>query len=407
MISKTQPSPQRQQVLTFVSPKVADILFYETIDAQRIGPVLPEYGTPHPNSARWPNHKLVHASQDDDSQFYRYYYAADRDAQEEYNYEKQGGEEVIRTYVIPREDYPEKLPPPQGGTPDTAYPNFGFVSDSLVDLDKPLNGVYVAIQRRYRLIEITSYPYDENLERNVTLTKTIKPAGFKLTDPDPELVSGGGVVYDVAHGNEFHDILLKTDSGLDFSSISYYALPVIYSTVGSYPLPPKLTAYDIKYIYAFVVQNVPPDRAYAADFMPLPALIPPRRGPYKTKIERFITPFPEDVIDAVFSSATKLPPTREEYVIQSHSEAGPGLRAVAQIRQFQVPESYHTEVIPTINGSSTTVPIFTESFNNMLPTEGFAGDLIGEYLVDVAAKPTTADLYEVTATYLVLSGVYS
>ena len=102
MISNKQTAPQRQKVLTFVSPKVADILFYETVDAQRVGSVLPEYGTPHPDAVKWPNHKLVHASPDEGSQFYRYYYAADRASQDDYNYEKQGGEEVIRTYVIPR-----------------------------------------------------------------------------------------------------------------------------------------------------------------------------------------------------------------------------------------------------------------------------------------------------------------
>jgi hypothetical protein len=410
MISKKQTAPQRQKVLTFVSPKVADILFYETVDAQRVGSVLPEYGTPHPDAVKWPNHKLVHASPDEGSQFYRYYYAADRASQDDYNYEKQGGEEVIRTYVIPREDYPEELPPPEGGTPDAAYPNFGFVSDSLVDLEQPLNGVYVAIQRKYRLIEIIAYPYDDNLERNVTVTKTIKPAGFRLTDPDPELVSGGGVVYEVAHGNEFHDVLIKTESGLAFTEENpLYELPTIYSSVNSYPFPDRLDAFTIIAVYAFVIQNEPPDRAFASDFLPLPTVTPPQRGPYKTKIRRFITNLPETAIDEVLSTATKLPSTREEYVLALYAEAGPGLRAGARVRQFQIPETYHS-----ISTFSVTLPdgtayaeTHTAFTSNMAPTTGFSGDLVGEFLVDVSSKPTSADLYEVTASYLVLNGIYS
>ncbi len=404
MISKNQPAPQRQKVLTFVSPKVADILFYETIDAQRVGSVLPEYGTPHPDTAKWPNHKLVFAAPDEGSQFYRYYYAADRVAQDEYNYEKQGGEEVTRTYVIPREDYPENLPPPEGGTPDTAYSNFGFVSDSLVDLDQPLNGIYVAIQRKYRLIETIAYPYDVNLERNVTVTKTIKPSGFTLSDPDPELISAGGIVYDVSHGNEFHDILVKTDSGLDFSEELYYELPTIYSSVNSYPFPDKLNAFTVVALYAFVIQNEPPDRAFAEDFLPLASTTPPQRGPYKAKIRRFITALPETAIDEVLSTATKLPPTREEYVLALYAEAGPGLRAAARARQFQVPETYHTISSFYISGGyNPETTLFT---SNMAPTAGFSGDLVGEFLVDISSKPTSTDLYEVTASYLVLNGIY-
>ena len=64
-VSRNQPSPQRQSVLSFVSPKVADLLFFETVDAQKIGNTpaeieanLPVYGTAHPDTENFPNHKL-------------------------------------------------------------------------------------------------------------------------------------------------------------------------------------------------------------------------------------------------------------------------------------------------------------------------------------------------------------
>ena len=36
-IQRGQPAPERQSVLTFVSPSVGDLLFYETVDAKTVG----------------------------------------------------------------------------------------------------------------------------------------------------------------------------------------------------------------------------------------------------------------------------------------------------------------------------------------------------------------------------------
>jgi hypothetical protein len=114
------PTPQRQRVLSFVSPNVGDILFYERVDAQRVGEKnVPEYGTPHPDSRAWPHHKLVlitssdaAGGQDQQGRFFRYYYAAERDNQDEYNFEygntQLGGrlvDTVTRTYVILRSNF--------------------------------------------------------------------------------------------------------------------------------------------------------------------------------------------------------------------------------------------------------------------------------------------------------------
>jgi hypothetical protein len=394
-----------------VTPKVADILFYETIDVQRTGVAVPDYGTAHPDTVKWPNHKLVHVSQDEgDSQFYRYYYAADRSSQDDYNYELQEGKELTRTYVIPREDYPTELPVPAGGTADSAFTDYGFTSDSIINLEEPLSGAYIAIQRKFGLINIVSYPYDPNLERNVTVTRTLKPSGFQLTDPEPDLVSGAGIVYDVEHGNDYHDVLVKTESGLDFTSVGHpdsYALTVIYSTVASYPLPPKMTDYTVYAVSAEATQTIPPDYAFAQDFMAVPTLIPADRGPYKTKIARYITDDPGPVIDTLLAAGTRLPPTNEERVAAILARAyslgsESGVNAQAFAREFAVPESYHYGVTPTLSGAS-----YTTLFHTVANTPGFSsGDLTGDFLIDIDSKPTSADLYEVTAVYLVLNGVY-
>lgn len=85
-VQRNQPSPQRQHVLSFVSPNVQDILFYETVDAQRVGMTpeqlknsLPKYGTKHPDTTNFPNHVLAYIRQaDPNGQFYQYFYVNER-----------------------------------------------------------------------------------------------------------------------------------------------------------------------------------------------------------------------------------------------------------------------------------------------------------------------------------------
>lgn len=219
--SSSQPSPQRQVVLTFATPSVADILFYETVDGQRIGTAVPDYGTPHPDSRRWPNHKLIFIQNDDDTgQLLRYYYAADRDAQDAYNYELNAGLELTRTYVIPRADYPTRLPVPAGGTADSAFTSYGFVSDSIADVGQPLNGLYIAVQRKFEPITRTERLYDPVTESDKSVTTTLKPVGYVLnTNPTPPAlpeISGNGTVYEVKYVNQFHSILIKSDAGVGY-----------------------------------------------------------------------------------------------------------------------------------------------------------------------------------------------
>tara|TARA_Y100000114_G_scaffold34084_1_gene29465 strand:+ start:464 stop:2086 length:1623 start_codon:yes stop_codon:yes gene_type:complete len=215
-LSRNQPSPERQSVLSFVSPSVADLLFYETVDAKTIGAgggktvtaissatqsntagsvtdsdyhevgflvqvtsashgyavgdvvtvenapagsnglsangtfeireedtntfkyfvrgtgstsswtgsavtaantvvykEHPQYGTAHPDTEKFPNHKLCYVKQaDGEGLYFEYYYAAERNHQDDYNFEYSqadlGGNKyntVVRTYVNLRSDF--------------------------------------------------------------------------------------------------------------------------------------------------------------------------------------------------------------------------------------------------------------------------------------------------------------
>ena len=144
-VSRNQPSPQRQSVLTFATADVADFLFYETVDAQRFGKskddlevTIPKYGTPHPDPNKFPNHKLCHVKASDPNGLsYQFFYVADRSAQENnHNWQYQqadlGGNKydtVVRTYVTLRSEFTDT---DSNQTAGTAMPNSeGGVTDSV------------------------------------------------------------------------------------------------------------------------------------------------------------------------------------------------------------------------------------------------------------------------------------
>lgn len=134
------PAPQRQRVLTFLTPDVGDLLFFETVEGHRRD--APPYGTAHPNAVQWPDHKLVFVqSADEQGTTYRWFYAADRAAQDPYNWEFTkadiGGtkfDAVQRTYVTLRSAF------------DAATPAMGAAMPN-VPVDK-FTGTYVLAERK-------------------------------------------------------------------------------------------------------------------------------------------------------------------------------------------------------------------------------------------------------------------
>jgi hypothetical protein len=81
---------------------------------------VPAYGTAHPNTARWPDHKLVFAKERPEPESvgtFDFYYAADRANQDSYNFSHTeadiGGtrfDAVSRTYVTPRASFTPNTP---------------------------------------------------------------------------------------------------------------------------------------------------------------------------------------------------------------------------------------------------------------------------------------------------------
>lgn len=169
------PSPQRQSVVTFPTPNVNDILFFETVDADRIGTEVPEYGTKHPDYKKWPDHRLVHVeAADDQNRYYRYYYVADQIEQDDDNWSYSeadiGGtkfDAVTRNYVIRRSEFSSTTPEMGSTMPDVPSGKFTgthvLAERKQIPInDKILNGLYVIEQRTYvKKVPLTRFDFDE------------------------------------------------------------------------------------------------------------------------------------------------------------------------------------------------------------------------------------------------------
>lgn len=203
-IQRNQPSPQRQTVLTFVSPNVQDSLFFETVDAQRVGKTPPVYGTAHPDTAQFPDHTLAYVRQADPSgQLYYYYYANTRASQDEYNFEYSQAslgdnkfDTVVRTYVSLRSEFKEDDSALLAGAAmptEPAAANFsgkGYILMSRTQKrlgDRELDGIFVVEQRTYfvrKVIDILKWDdlSHRNLKTSVSYLYTGEtPSGQSVT----------------------------------------------------------------------------------------------------------------------------------------------------------------------------------------------------------------------------------
>ena len=142
-------STRRQRVIEFATPKVADLVVVEVVDASKNVSSAgaaddTAYGTPHPDTIKFANFKLafIKSADTEQGQFQHWYYIKDRANQDDYNWEFQaaGGsnplyDTVVRTYIKLRSSYDESTPSlnsnmPSGDTDVTPFTNNGSGFDN-------------------------------------------------------------------------------------------------------------------------------------------------------------------------------------------------------------------------------------------------------------------------------------
>lgn len=269
-------SAARQPVLTFVSPDAQDILFYELRDRK-----LPKnkdftYGTPHPDTSQFPNHELVYVTEENEKGWSRFYYAATRETQDNYNFEYQqvdiGGRQfdtVVRTYIYKRQEFSATgfqagTPMPVG--PDNKFNGLGYVLMSRTTQrigEQVLDSLFVVEQRTFiKKVTITQLGYDELSRKNLRSVSTWYYRGEEVA-PDlsveaafadtgnsfwaPALVTASGVTTGVVRdGQQLSDdwfvvVSKETISGtLEGGSIKVNS----YNTTTDYFWPPVLSVLE-------------------------------------------------------------------------------------------------------------------------------------------------------------------
>ena len=165
-VSQLPQAPYRQDRRIYPTPIIGDVLFSEVRDCTRIE--IPEYGTPHPNSKKWPDHKLVYVKTVDIERdgIFEFFYAAERENQDIYNFSSgyrnvvgnAGGREfrvVQRSYVTLREKFEPTdiefgapmMDVPEGKFNDVEYVFFDRQQQPIQEQE--LNALFVAEVHTY------------------------------------------------------------------------------------------------------------------------------------------------------------------------------------------------------------------------------------------------------------------
>ena len=111
-MASTSQNPHDIEHVPVLFTPLGELLFYERVnevstrsDGKQTKRAI---GDAHPKASRWPNHKLAGIAPDPDEGWTRYFYAADRANQHQYNWtlEQEGRlkPRVVQTYVIPRSE---------------------------------------------------------------------------------------------------------------------------------------------------------------------------------------------------------------------------------------------------------------------------------------------------------------
>lgn len=161
---------------SFPTPDLSDYLFSERIssEAPQANVDCLAYGTPHPDTLKYPNHILVYVSNEEPDKtgkkFITLYYAADRQNQDTYNFVFQGFagggkyKTITRNYLIRRDDWEANGslsgdlpdispgdPDPQAAT-DARFENYVYFGDSMQTTgSQELDSVYVMVTRMFRI----------------------------------------------------------------------------------------------------------------------------------------------------------------------------------------------------------------------------------------------------------------
>ena len=363
----------------------------------------PAYGSAHYDTTNWPNHKLAHIEPADETGLlHKFWYVADRASQDNYNFKDDEGQRLTRTYVIKRSDYLNRATYlaglPAVGTADGVFTQYVFAGESAIRLDNPLDGIYVGVERIYLPPVKTDIEYDEALERNVVITRTIIPHGTGVG------AASAGSITEIQDINTWYDVEVTRE----LEGLGSITFPVELDTVPAdvpHRLPPVLVSVET-YCAAALADSTTAPRSMSEDFAFDYKLQDPLDGPYEGRILRFLTDDP-DALRATYPQF-RITAARETIFIGRAwfyaSTKGNSTHAQTQI--IELPRSIHGEItITPPDNPYGADQVITSSLD---ATPNYASIVAGGYqTVGYEPKKAPLKLWIVEVIQVNFTGVYA
>ena len=411
--ANTAGNPAKKRVITRVTPLGTDVLFVET---GAMPSPEPEYGSAHYDSGTWPDHRLVLIKPSDASGLlYDFYYAADRENQDLYNWEITTGTELTRTYIIPRNLYRAKpvgagdavvgefLYPPAGiASPDSVFSAYCFVDDTVRRVEETLDSRYVTIQRRFIEPITNDYIYDDSLKKSIRVIKEIIPSTETGAPANPQ----PGTVVEIKKGNFFHNVKITQTIVLGVGVTYPYALPDL---PGSYDraFPAKLESISLVAAWA-EADSATHAKSYSEDYYFKFKITEARPGPYSAVIKRFVTNNPSAVQLLYPVTIVPQPVTETIAVVASWFHASTkGNATFAIAKEWSVPATIHNSVSVNVGGTFNTrksTAYYTESIDATPGAATFLG--LNQITSDFKVRQLPLGLYEVSVVIVNISNLY-
>ena len=416
--SSRRVANEKEQTSSYPTPSLDDIIMSEQRSAKLPKNTQAVYGETTPTHGDWPNHKLAYISPVNQQNQQKWVYVADREDQDNYNWELDGNQ-VVRTYVIRRDLFfarpeghvdaiaDEFLHPPVA-TADIKFSDYGFADDTTRRIgDKELDSLYIVIKRRFLEPVTTEIRYNDQFKKNVRITKEIVAHTEPVTSPTP--VATGGQV-EVQHGNQYHNVkITQLLVNADGTTTTYpYSLEDIPST-RNFAFPSRLESVNL--IIAWAVAFNPNHRSsYSEDYYFDFKITDPRPGPYAATIERWITDDPTAIQTA--NPRTAIPqPVREAIGIVNwwfYQDDDSGTATSASAKEWSVPASIHEAVTVNLGGLTSTAPSTRYRTETLAATTGVSAFLaLSEATVHYQAREMGLGLFEVSIIKIDITNLYS
>lgn len=415
------PAPSIDPVFIWPTPREEDFIFY--VECNGDLPINKKwvYGQPYPDKLKYPNHKLVFVTPQTPDKWSQRFYASNRILEDEYNWTLNTGEELTRTYLVPRHLYYERsvaeaaavVPPVAGeftypvvATADTRFVKYGFADDTVIEAPEQLSSYYIVVRRRYIEPITSELVWSEEFQRNIRVTREIIPAAVYPTPP----VQVPGSTTEIKKGNRFHDVRITQEllTGADGSDPDYPYEKESLPDYHNYQFPSVLNSIDLVWVWAWASSTGNP-QSYAEDFYFKWDITDPRPGPYSSIVRRFITDDPESIRDAY--PLTAVPPTKRETIAVVYAwfyaSVVEGNSTAAAANEQQLPSCIHSALTVTLNGTApdtTRERRYTSSFD---ATPGYAAfRALSSAAIGYQTRELPFGLFEVSIIEIDITNLY-